>query len=80
MNYRIISTRKEEKSLIVTVDYYFGEETVRMVVPIYMARNKEAIISGLKNRYDSELAKREYDENIDSIIDELVIGEDLSFD
>ena len=78
MAYEIKNVVQNEEILTVTVEYTFDDNSVKTIdVPIFRPTSKQDVITGIENRYASEVVKLEAEKKAKEILDEVTkdIGE-----
>jgi hypothetical protein len=75
MTYKIISTRQFNETLITSVEFNFDGKLHIVDIPHFMPNSQEDIEQTIINASQSELAKLQAIENIESIVSNLVINE-----
>ena len=71
MEYRITNTRQDGEMLYTTVEYTIEGQIVEVDIPHFQPTCKGDVITGIENRYESELRKLEAAARIQSILEEL---------
>lgn len=75
MTYKIISTRQFSETLITTVEFNFNDKLHVVDIPHFMPESQEQVEQTIINASQSELAKLQAIENIESIVSNLIINE-----
>jgi len=75
MTYKIISTRQSNETLITTVEFDFNGKLHTVDIPHFMPQSQEEVEQTIVNASQSELAKLQAIENIETLVSNLTINE-----
>lgn len=80
MEYKILSVRQNQDSLITEVEFYIGEATVSVSIPHFRPQSVEEVLSGIQNRGHSEEAKIAAVASASTVLGNIAIGQRVSID